>query len=84
MRKRLKEIARILKIKLLGIGWKSKVIFKRATAYISINKLIVNGCNLEKGDELYSYLTEDNNSRKIIITYLDSEKQTNLKLRDNK
>jgi hypothetical protein len=48
----------------LGIGWKSKIIFKRKTAYISINKLVVDGCNLEKGSELHSYLAEDKERRK--------------------
>jgi len=60
----------------LGIGWKSKIIFKRATAYISINKLVVEGCNLEKGNDLYSYLAEDEKGRKIIVTYLDGRKNT--------
>ena len=64
-----------MKIKFLGIGWKSKIIFKRATAYISINKLIVNGCGLEKGKELHSYLAEDEKGRKIIITYLDGKNE---------
>jgi hypothetical protein len=58
-----------------GIAWKSKVIFKRATAYISINKLIVDGCDLKKGSELYSYIAEDEQQRKIIITYLDGKKK---------
>ena len=62
-----------MKNKFLGIGWKSKIIFKRATAYISINKLIVEGCNLQKGKELYSYLAEDK-GRKTIITYLDGKR----------
>jgi hypothetical protein len=62
-----------------GIGWKSKIIFKRATAYISINKMIVEGCCLEKGEKLYSYLAEDKKGRKIIITYLDGEKSHKLK-----
>lgn len=66
-----------IRAKELGIGWKSKIIFKRATAYISINKLVVEGCNLEKGNELYSYLVEDEKSRKIIVTYLDGRKNTN-------
>ncbi|MBU2503965.1 MAG: hypothetical protein KJ879_02840 [Nanoarchaeota archaeon] len=70
-----------MKKRFLGIGWKSKIIFKRATAYISINKLIVEGCNLEKGKELYSYLAEDEKNRKIIITYLDGKRQINLKFR---
>ncbi len=63
-----------MKIKSLGMGWKSKIIFKRMTAYISINKLIVEGCNLKKGDIIYSYLAEDEKGRKITITYLDGKK----------
>lgn len=59
----------------LGIGWKSKIILKRATAYISINKLVVDGCCLEKGQILYSYLAEDESRRKTIITYLDGKKK---------
>jgi len=66
-----------MKLKFLGIGWKSKLILKRATIYISINKLIVTGCNLEKGKELYSYLAEDEKGKKIIVTYLDGKKNTN-------
>lgn len=62
-----------MKKKFLGIGWKSKIIFKRLTAYISINKLVVEGCNLEKGKELYSYLAEAK-GRKIIVTYLDGKR----------
>ena len=64
----------IMKNKFVGIGWESKIILKRATAYISINKLIVDGCCLEKGQRLYSYLAEDEKGRKIIITYLDGKK----------
>jgi hypothetical protein len=68
--------------KFIGIGWKSKIILKRATAYISINKLVVDGCCLERGQTLYSYLAEDEKERKIIITYLDGKKQINLKIKD--
>ncbi len=63
-----------MKKRFLGIGWKSRIIFKRATAYISINKLVVEGCNLEKGKEIYSYLAEGEKGRKIIVTYLDGKK----------
>lgn len=63
------------KNKFLGIGWKSKIIFKRATAYISINKLVVDGCDLKKGKELNSYLAEDEKERKIVIIYLDGKKR---------
>lgn len=64
-----------MKIKFNGLGWKSKIILKRATAYISINKLVVLGCSLEKGDTLYSYIACDNEGRKVIITYLDGKKK---------
>jgi hypothetical protein len=63
-----------MKKRFLGIGWKSKIIMKRATAYISINKLVVEGCGLEKGNQLYSYLAENSERRKIIVTYLDGKK----------
>ncbi len=64
-----------MKMRFLGIGWKSKIIFKRKTAYISINNLVVEGCNLEKGKKIHSYLAEDNKRRKIIIVYLDGKKK---------
>ena len=70
-----------MKKRFLGIGWKSKIILKRTTAYISINKLIVTGCNLEKGQELYSYLAEDEKGRKIMLVYLDGNKTNKFKQR---
>ena len=69
-----------MKKRFLGIGWRSRIIFKRATAYISINKLVVEGCNLEKGKELYYYLAEDEKGRKIILTYLDGIKANKFKV----
>jgi hypothetical protein len=60
--------------KFLGVGWKSKISLKRATFSISINKLVAEGCCLEKGQELYSYLAEDEKDRKMIVTYLDGKK----------
>ena len=56
-----------------NMGWKSKVGKKRSTFSISINKLVATGCNLEKGQILYSYLAEIN-KRPIMITYLDGGK----------
>jgi len=64
-----------VKYKHLGIGWKSKVMLKRATYSISINKLVADGNCLEKGNELYCYLTEDEKNRKCVIIYLDGEKK---------
>ena len=75
MKSYMKKICCENKVKNLGIGWKSKILLKRATAYISINKLVVEGCCLEKGQVLYSYLAEDEKGRKIIITYLDRKKE---------
>ncbi len=56
-----------MKLKFLGVGWKTKVSLKRATYSISINKLVADGNCLEKGDMLYSYLTEDEKERKIVL-----------------
>ncbi len=64
-----------MKIKFLGIGWKTKISLKRATYSISINKLVAEGNLLEKGEELHSYLAEDEKERKIIIIYLDRKKK---------
>jgi hypothetical protein len=69
-----------MNLKFIGIGWKSKIILKRATAYFSINKLIVDGCCLEKGQTLCSYLAEDKDRRKIIVTYLDGRKTNKFKV----
>nr|MBI4156286.1 hypothetical protein [Candidatus Woesearchaeota archaeon] len=63
-----------MKIILQDICWKSKVIQKRYTLSISINKLIASNANLERGKILYSYLAKDKNKRAIIVTYLDSKK----------
>jgi len=65
-----------MKLKFLGVGWKTKVSLKRATYSISINKLVADGNCLEKGDMLYSYLTEDEKERKIVLIYLDGKKNS--------
>jgi hypothetical protein len=65
----------IMKVKFLGIGWKTRISLKRATYSISINKLVADGNCLEKGEELYSYIAEDEKERKIMITYLDGKKK---------
>lgn len=64
-----------MKIKLNGLGWKSRVALKRATYSISINKLVAEGSCLIKGQEIYSYLAEDGGGRKIIVVYLDGKKR---------
>ena len=64
-----------MRIKFLGIGWISKIMQKRATFSISINKLVAVGACLEKGNPLYCYLAEDGEKRPIIIIYLDGKKK---------
>ncbi len=64
-----------MKINFQNIGWKSKISQKRATFGISISKLVAVGANLEKGNDLYCYLAEDNIKRSIIIIYLDGKKR---------
>ncbi len=64
-----------MKIKFQNIGWKSKIAQKRATFSISINKLVVLGSCLEKGQILYCYLAEDTRKRPIIVVYLDGGKR---------
>ena len=64
-----------MKITFQNIGWKSKITQKRATFSISINKLVVTGCNLEKSQTLYSYLAKDENNRPIMVTYLDKKRK---------
>ena len=62
-----------MKIRLQNIGWKSKISQKRVTFSISINKLVVRGCELEKGQTLHCYLAEDRNKRPIMVVYLDGK-----------
>jgi hypothetical protein len=64
-----------MNVKFSNVGWKSKIILKRATFNISINKLVAVGCGLEKGKALYCYLSEDDSKRPIMIVYLDGEKK---------
>jgi len=64
-----------MKKRFLGLGWKSKIMLKRATYSISINKLVAEGNCLEKGEELYCYLAEDEDKRQIIVVYLDGNKR---------
>ena len=64
-----------MKVKFNGLGWKSKIALKRATYSISINKLVAEGCCLEKGQVVYSYLAEDERKRQVIVIYLDGKKR---------
>ncbi|MFH0876255.1 MAG: hypothetical protein V1859_10040 [archaeon] len=53
------------------VQWKSKVTQKKDSFKMTINKMIADGFNMQKGDILHSYLGEDMEQRPIIITYLD-------------
>jgi len=64
-----------IKVKFQNLGWKSKIMQKRATFSISINKLVALGSCLEKGQELHCYLAEDKEKRPIIVIYLDGKKR---------
>ena len=64
-----------MKLKFLGLGWKSKIMQRRATYSVSINKLVAEGNCLEKGKELYCYLAENEEKRPIVIIYLDGKKR---------
>ena len=63
-----------MRIKPLGIGWKTKISLKRATYSVSINKLVAEGNCSKKGEGLYSYLAEDGKGRKVVVIYLDGKK----------
>ena len=71
-----------MKKRFINIGWKSKLSQKRSTFSISINKMVVIGCGLVKGQKLYCYLAEDENKRPIIITYLDGKERKKTKIND--
>jgi len=55
------------------LGWKSRVQLKRVTYYFSLNRNVVRGLNISKGDVLFSYLGEDAEGRPIVITFLDKK-----------
>lgn len=65
----------ITEVRFHPIAWRSKVILKRSTYNIAINKLVADGCNIQKGDTLHSYIGEDNDKRPIMITYLDGNER---------
>jgi hypothetical protein len=59
------------KIKL--IGWESKIRRSNRCFLISINKSIILGTGLKQGEKIFCYLLEDENSRPILVAYLDSK-----------
>lgn len=59
------------------LGYKPMIQRKGYSYFLSINKLIALGNNLEKGKKLYAYLGEDTLSRSILVVYLDGEPRTN-------
>jgi len=65
--------------KRISIGWKTKVAQKRSTFSITINKAVAVGSALQKGQELYCYLSEDDYGRPIVIIYLDGKPKNTYK-----
>lgn len=66
-----------MRLKLLHMGWKTKLAQKRATFSISINKAVAVGSTLTKGQTLYCYLAEDAEKRPLILVYLDGKPRKN-------
>jgi hypothetical protein len=52
-------------------GWISKLIRRKQSFFISINKAVIVGGCLQVGNRLYSYLAEDRMNRPLMITFLD-------------
>ena len=65
------------KIKFNHLGYKPMIQRKGYSYFLSINKLIALGNNLEKGRKLYAYLGEDTLGRSMLVVYLDGEPRTN-------
>ena len=65
------------KIKFNHLGYKPKIQRKGYSFFLSVNKLIALGSNLERGKELYAYLGEDSLGRSLLVVYLDGEPRTN-------
>lgn len=66
-----------MRVKLLHVGWKSKVMQKRVTFSITISKAVAVGCAITKGDVLFCYLAEDEEKRPLTIVYLDGKPKNN-------
>ncbi len=67
-----------------SFGWKTYLQQRRGTSKITLNKIIVLGCGLEKGQPLYCYLARDKEERQIIMAYLDGKPRTQEKIEGGK
>ena len=67
----------VQKVRFNHLGYKPKVQRKGYSYFLSVNKLIALGNNLEKGNELFAYLGEDGIGRSMLLVYLDGEPRTN-------
>lgn len=65
-----------MQVKFQSIGWKSKVMQRRSTFSISINKLVATGTGIKKGDLLYCYLAEDQDKRPMLLIFLDKQERS--------
>lgn len=59
-----------------SFGWKTYLQQRRGTSKITLNKIIVVGCGLQKGQPLFCYLGRDREDRQIIMAYLDGKPRT--------
>jgi hypothetical protein len=65
------------KIRFNNLGYKPKIQRKGYSYFLSVNKLIALGNNLNQGMDLYAYLGEDNLGRSLLVVYLDGDPRTN-------
>ena len=65
------------KIRFNNLGYKPVIQRKGYSYFLSVNKLIAIGNNLEKGQKLYADLGEDKLGRSLLVVYLDGEPRTN-------
>jgi hypothetical protein len=56
-----------------SFGWKTYLQQRRGTSKLTLNKIIVVGSGLKKGQVLYCYIGKAEQGRKVMITYLDGK-----------
>jgi hypothetical protein len=54
-------------------GWRSRLQQRKGTYYIALDKKIIRGLALNRGDSLLAYLGEDERERPLIVVFLDKK-----------
>jgi hypothetical protein len=54
-------------------GWRSHLQLRKGTYYIALDKKIVRGLALNRGDLMLAYLGEDEKERPLIVVFLDKK-----------